>query len=388
MQKTTVGIIYGGRSVEHEVSIISALQAAHALDQDKYQAVLVYISKQGQWYVGQELWDLDNYRNLTALLEKCRKVTFSPNYNQFKLLYEFQGGLFKKPEEELLDIAFPVIHGTHGEDGCLQGLLELSGIPYIGAGVLGSACGMDKIAMKAVLKEAGLPVPDYTWFYASAWEDDKEAVVKEIEGRLSYPVIVKPASLGSSIGITKAANLNQLEEAIELAASFAPRILAEQVIQPLREINISVLGSVEEMEVSCAEEPLSADDILSFRDKYLSGGKGMGGSKRRIPADIPEEVLAVIEDYAKRAFKALDLSGVCRIDFLLQPEEGTVYVNEVNTIPGSLSFYLWGPAGKSFSRLLDDLIRIALRRKRLKDKMIFSHKSNILSIGGLKGGKK
>ncbi len=388
MQKITVGVIFGGRSVEHEVSIISALQAVHALDKQKYTPLPIYISKQGQWYIGEALKELSNYRNLDALLASCQKVVFSPNHNEFKLVYEAKAGLFKKTLAEKIDVALPVIHGTHGEDGCLQGLLELSGIPYGGPGVLGSACGMDKIAMKAVLKDAGLKTPEHTWFYSSKWEDDSEAVLNQIEGCLNYPLIVKPACLGSSIGISKANNKEQLETAINLAASFSFRVLVEKVIEPLREINISVLGCPEEMEFSAAEEPLSADEILSFSDKYIGSAKGMGGAKRRIPADLPPEVLEEIKSSAGAAFSALDLSGICRIDFLLNKEQNTVYINEVNTIPGSLSFYLWEPAGKSFSALLDDLIRLALRRSRHKDKMIYSYPSNILFQGGLKAGKK
>ena len=392
VRKITVGVIFGGRSVEHEVSIISALQVLHALDREKYELLPIYISKQGQWYCGEALAKLENYRNMETLLAACRKVTFSPNYNDFKLLYEFKGGFMKKPEEVQIDLAFPVMHGSHGEDGCLQGLLELSGVPFVGPAVLGSALGMDKIAMKAVLREAGLPVVDFFWFTSHAFEDAPQSVVEAVEARFAYPVIVKPANLGSSIGISKAANREKLEEALALAASFSSRLLVEPVVEPLREINISVLGDADAVSLSYAEEPLSADDILSFRDKYLSAGKttgkGMSGASRRIPADLEPALLEQIQNHAKAAFHALDLEGVCRFDFLVNRDSGAVYINEVNTIPGSLSFYLWEPAGKSFPALLDDLIRLALKRYRRKERTIYSYASNILAQKGFKGGKK
>ena len=387
MQKVKVGIIYGGRSVEHEVSIISALQALHALDQEKYQPVPIYISKQGVWYTGDELLDMDGYRNMNELLPKCHKVVFSVNHNEGRLIFEEKGSLFKKREEITVDLIIPVIHGTHGEDGCLQGLLELSGLPYAGPGVLGSSCGMDKIVMKAVLKEAGIPVTNYYWFYIKEWDDDKPGIVSNIEAKLKYPLIVKPANLGSSIGISKAKDRDELEEAISLAGSFTNRILVEEIVDPLREINCSVLGDPCEMEVSLLEEPVSFDNILSFKDKYLNNAKGMSGATRRIPADINDEKRLEIEAYAKKAFFALDGHGVCRIDFLVNSDNNKVYLNEVNTIPGSLSFYLWEPKGKDFKALMDDLVRLALKRKRLKDKTLYTYASNILAQKGFKGKK-
>lgn len=387
MQKIKVGIVYGGRSVEHEVSIISALQALHALDKDKYQPVPIYISKQGIWYTGDALMELDDYRNINGLLSRCHKVVFSVNHNEGRMIFEENGGLFKKRQEETVDVVLPVIHGTHGEDGCLQGLLELSGLAYAGPGVLGSACGMDKIVMKAVLKEADIPVTDYIWFYTKEWDDDKNAILDKINNKLTYPLIVKPANLGSSVGITKAEDEEALEEAIILAGSFTNRILVEEVVTPLREINCSVLGEPCELEVSLCEEPVSLDEILSFKDKYLNSGKGMSGANRRIPAAISDDLRQEIEGYAKKAFFVLDGYGVCRIDFLVNSDNNKVYLNEVNTIPGSLSFYLWEPKGKDFASLLDDLIRLALKRKRLHDKTLYTYASNILAQKGFKGKK-
>ncbi|MCL1872614.1 MAG: D-alanine--D-alanine ligase [Clostridiales bacterium] len=388
MEKITVAIIYGGRSVEHEVSIISALQTLHALDKDKYQPLPLYISKQGRWYTGDDLLDLANYRNLDTLLDNCRQVIFSPTHDQGQIIFLPKKGIFQKMEYQAIDVAFPVIHGTNGEDGCLQGLLELSGLPYVGPGVLGAAAGMDKIMMKACLKEAGLPTPDYTWFYGWRWKNEKEAVLREIEEKLTYPLVIKPANLGSSIGIGRAQNDTQLTCAIDLAATFSGRILVEQAITPLREINCSVLGCPESLEVSVCEEPAAGEGILSFADKYLEGGgKGMSSLSRRIPADLPQEQQQLILDLAKKAFIALDGHGVSRIDFLVQADEGKIYINEINTIPGSLAFYLWQPAGKDFSQLTDELIHLALRRQREKQRLVYTYASNILSKGGLKGAK-
>jgi len=389
MNKLTVGVIFGGRSVEHEVSIISALQALQALDAEKYQTVPIYISKQGQWYTGAALTELENYRDLQALCKQVKPVYFSPNYGEWQLIETGKQGLFAKPGSQRLDVALPVLHGTHGEDGCLQGLLELSGIPYAGPGVLGAALGMDKIAMKALLREAGLPVTDYLWFSREEWQEHEEALLAKVEEAFPYPVIVKPANLGSSIGIGRATCREELREALACAADFASRIIVEVAVAPLRELNCAVLGMGSQVEVSCIEEPLAAAEVLSFADKYLqsAGSKGMGGAKRRIPAEIDDNLAAEITDLSRRAFAVLDGAGVARIDFLFNPQTKWLYINELNTIPGSLAFYLFEPANLSFSALLEELVRLALERYRAKEKLIFTYDSNILAQGGFKGKK-
>ena len=389
MEKLTVGVIFGGRTVEHEVSIISALQAINALDKDKYRPVPIYISKQGAWYTGEALLELANYRDMQALKARLKEVYFSPAYGEWQLKEVGKQSLFIKPWQCQLDVIIPVLHGTHGEDGCLQGLLELSGIPYAGPGVLGAALGMDKIAMKAMLKEVGLPVTDYIWFRREEWQDNEEAVLDKIEEALVYPLMVKPANLGSSIGITRADDRKELREALTVAAGFANRLIAEAAITPLRELNCAVLGSGSQVEISCIEEPLAAAQVLSFADKYLenAGGKGMSGAKRRIPADLDISLAAEIAEMSRRAFMALDGAGVARIDFLYNPEAKRLYINELNTIPGSLAFYLFEPAGCAFTALLDELIRLALSQYREKEKLIFTYDSNILAQGGFKGKK-
>lgn len=389
--KVRVGVFFGGRSVEHEVSIISALQAINAIDKDLYSVIPVYISKQGVWYTGDALFDVDNYRDMESLFAKCKKILVSHNAGE-NTIFNYPQGLFRKNILDQIDVAFPVMHGAHGEDGCLQGMFEIMNIPYAGPGVLASAVGMDKIAMKALFKDAGLPMVKDHWFYAKHWlqDQDKEMIIAEVEKKVGYPVIVKPANLGSSVGITKAANREEFEDAVELARSFSERILVEEMIVKLREINCAVLGDYEHAEASVCEEPITAGDILSYQDKYLSGGggKGMSGTRRRIPAELPDSMTKEIQELAKKAFLALDLSGVCRIDFLIDEASSRIYVNECNTIPGSLAFYLWEPAGKSFTQLTTDLIKLALKKHREKENLVFSYESNILQGKGLKGIKK
>lgn len=397
MQKVRVGVIFGGKSVEHEISIVSALQAMAALDGEKYSVTPIYISKDGVWYTGEKLTDIEAYRKLPELLSACQKIVPAVNSDE-RQYYIPKQGMFAKWLQEQIDIMLPVFHGSHGEDGCVQGLFELMNIPYAGPGVLGAAVGMDKIMMKAVLKDAGLPIVPYLWFTGYRWAEEQDAVISQIETELGYPVIVKPANLGSSIGIGKAETREQLVEAIDLAAGFSGRIVIEKMVANLREINCSVLGDVEQAEASVCEEPVAAKDILTYADKYMKDSatktgdsKGMASLSRQIPANISGEMTARIQDYAKQAFIALDGSGVSRIDFLLDGGTEQVYVNEINTIPGSLSFYLWQATGRDFSQLMDKLIELALKRHREKNRLTYSYDGNILAggnFGGLKGTKK
>ncbi len=387
-----IGFIFGGRSVEHEVSIIHAIQAINALPA-KYQAIPIYISKEGQWYSGDCLKELSSYQNISALLNQAIKVDFAVNYQNWQLTEIGKGGLFAKPKQIALDLIIPVIHGAHGEDGCLQGLLELSGIPYAGPNVLGAALGMDKIAMKAILKEAALPVVDYMAFSRQAWQNKRQDLIDQAEN-LGYPLIVKPATLGSSIGINKVANQEELIIAIDLAADLALRILVEKAVCPLRELNCAIIGSGDDYQLSAIEEPLSSEQILSFADKYLGSGakegskaSGMTGAKRQIPAQISDDIAAQVYDLTAKAFAAMDGLGVCRIDFLLNSDTGKLYINELNTIPGSLSFYLFAPTGLDYPALLEKLISLALDQYRIKQKTVYTYQSNILAGGHAKGKK-
>ena len=386
--KIRVGVFFGGRSVEHEVAIISALQTIHAIDQNIYSVVPVYISKQGIWYTGDALLEMENFRDMPGLLAQCRPINISANAGEHKIS-SYPQGLFKKVISEEIDVAFPVMHGAHGEDGCLQGLFEIMDIPYVGPNVLAAAAGMDKIAMKAMFMASGLKMVRHCWFYAKHWLTDQARIIRQVEEEVGYPVIVKPANLGSSVGITPAADREQLTEAVELARSFSQRILVEEMVTDLREINCAVLGDYETQQTSVCEEPISAGEFLSYQDKYLSGGggKGMSSTKRRIPADISPEMTDEIQSMAKKAFLALDCAGVCRMDFLVDRGSGQVYINEANTIPGSLSYYLWEAAGKPFTQLTTELIKLALKRQREKENLVFSYTTNILAGNGLKGKK-
>lgn len=387
MMKINVGVIFGGRSVEHEISIISALQVIHSIDRNKYNVVPVYITKQGQFYTGEALNDIQNYKDLDRLLSRCKQMVIV-NHNGTRVMIEYPGSMFRKAQLGTIDVALPVVHGTNVEDGALQGYLEMLDIPYAGCNVLSSALGMDKIVMRMVLKEAGLPVLDYVWFYSKRWFSDPAGVYEQIESRLSYPLIVKPANSGSSVGITPAANREELEDALDLASRFSNRIIVEHKVVNLREINCSVLGDYEKAIPSVCEEPVSSDQILSYKDKYMhEESKGMGGAARQLPAHIPQELTALIRELALKTFHVLDCSGVSRIDFLIDTETDQVYVNEINTIPGSLSFYLWEATGKPFAELTEDLIQLALKRNRERANLVFSYETNILAMKG-KGGAK
>lgn len=389
VMKINLGVIFGGRSVEHEVSIISAIQAVNALDKAKYSIVPIYITKEGTWHTGEVLLEIENYKDINKLLSKCKKILISINSDE-NIILNYSSSIFRKGIIDRIDVAFPIIHGTHGEDGSLQGLFEIMKIPYVGCDVLSSAIGMNKIVTKKMLKSANLPIVDYIWFYSKEWLKDRESVIGRIEKELKYPVIVKPAALGSSIGVTKANNRNELEDAFDIARNFCNQLLVEEMISNLKEINCSVLGDYENVEVSVCEEPISSSDILSFQDKYLGSknSKGMSGALRKIPADIPQSMSDLIQDMAKQTFLLLNCHGVVRVDFLIDKGINKIFVNEINTIPGSLSFYLWEASGKSFTDLTTKLIELALKRKREKDNLIFSYDANILAdYKGVKGLK-
>ncbi len=388
--KTTVGVIFGFPSVEHEVAIISALQAMHSLDDKKYDVFPIYVSKEGDWYWGEALTDIERFKDIDGLLTECEKIIVSPNAEDGTVFVYPRSFLNKKPLA-VIDVFLPVCHGAYGEDGCLQGYLELTGIPFTGPSVMAAAAAMDKVTQKALCKMGGVPVLDCFWFYSAQWGDGEDDIVAYIERKFTYPVIVKPANLGSSIGIKIAADREELTEAIETATQYDDKVLVEHAIERLREINVAVLGDACRAEVSELEEPLNAGEILSFSDKYLQedGGKssGMASLKRRIPADIPEETAERIRNYALDTFYCMEGQGVWRLDFMIDEDNGKVYLNEVNPIPGSLSFYLWEPKGVPYPVLLDRLIQIALRSKQRSKNRISSFTSNILAQGGFKGKK-
>ena len=390
--KTNVAVFFGGRSVEHEISVISALQAINAFDKEKYEIIPVYITKQGRWFTGDNLLDIRNYKDLKTLTDNATEVFMRPEYGDYNL-YKAETGRFMKrnPVVASLHVAIPVLHGTNGEDGIFEGLLETIGIPFAGCNTLASANGMDKITMKMILRECGIPVVDYVWFTDKEWFKRREEILDEVESKLGYPVIVKPANLGSSVGIGKASDRRELAEKITNAEKFSQRIIVEHMIEDLKEINCSVLGDADDHQSSVCEEPIKSGDFLSYEDKYMGGTKtnaGMQSSEKRIPADLPENVSETIRKMAGDTFRALSCHGVSRIDVMIDRKDDAIYVNEINTIPGSLSFYLWEASGISFSGLMDKLVELALRRKRETDRKTFSYDQNIFALGGgVKGSK-
>ena len=393
--KIKLGVFFGGKSVEHEIAIITANQAMTSLNKDKYEIVPIYISKSGRMYTGEKLFDLKEYRDLDKLIKTCEEVVCVNDGNKAKVL-RVNGKKFGKNIINTIEVAFPIMHGTNGEDGSIQGFLEILGVPYIGPDVLASSIGMDKIMMRRILKEQGIPSLDYVAFYSLDYIKDENKYIKEIEEKLTYPVIVKAGNLGSSVGIKKAKNTEDLKDAIEFAMEFSDRIMVENAIVKLKEINCSVMGDMIEAVPSTCEEPIGSDEILSYTDKYVGNNKTKGGSKsqgmatlqRKVPADISEEMTKKIQDIAVKTFKILGCNGVSRIDFMIDLENNNVYVNEINTIPGALSFYLWEATGKSFEKELDELVELAFKRNRERQNRTYSYDQNILALGnGAKGAK-
>ena len=387
--KIKVGVIFGGETVEHEVSIISAVQAMNSINQEKYDIVPIYIAKDRTWYTGKMLMDIELYKDFEDLKKYAKKVMLCKKNGGFYLTNTTG---FLRHDIEEIDIAFPIVHGNNAEDGSLQGLLDSIGIPYVGSRVLGSALGQDKVVMKQIFESCKLPIVKYTWFFDVEYLEDSEKIKKQIN-KLGYPVVVKPATLGSSVGITYVKKEEDIDDAIVEAIKYDRKVVVEKAVENLVEVNCSVLGNYDNQEVSEIEEVMGSDEFLTYRDKYLgnakgSKSKGMASTNRIIPARISSELYKQVQNLSKDVFKALNLSGVCRIDFLINKKTQEVFINEPNTIPGSLSFYLWEPIGKKYSELLDDMITIAIKDYKNRSKKVYSFETNILqNFNGLKGSK-
>ena len=392
--KIRVGVFFGGKSVEHEVSVISAIQAVNAFNRDKYDVIPVYITKNNEMYVGEGVGKIEEYHNIPALLKKSTRVIMVNDQNKTKLVC-YPMKKFGDSTMAEIDVAFPIVHGTNVEDGTFQGYLQMMNIPYVGCDVLSSAVGMDKYVMKAVLKDNGIPVLDCVTVSANEYAKNSGSVIDRIKEKVGFPAIVKPINLGSSVGIKIGRDEEELNDALDYAFGFAGKVLVERAIVNLREINCSVCGDGDEAKASECEEPISNHEILSFEDKYSGGSKsskssGMASLDRKIPAEISEEMRTEIREMAVKAFKCLGCSGVSRIDFMIDVDSDKIYLNEINTIPGSLAFYLWEPLGTKYSQLLDIMVSLALKRDREMKNINFSFESNILAeakIGGAKGGK-
>lgn len=391
--KRKVAMIFGGKSVEHEVSVISGIQAFLSMDTEKYDVIPVYMTKNNEMYVGDEIGKIESYKDIDALLGKSQRVIMVNDGKEVSLV-SYPVRKFGKNIKINIDVAFPIVHGTNVEDGALQGYLKTLGIPFVGCDVTASAIGMDKFIMKEVLKGAGVPVLDAKLFTLSDYAD-MNTLIETVEQSMGYPVIVKPVNLGSSVGINVAKTRVEFVDAIDDAFRYATKVLVEHAITALREINCSVLGDENEAIASECEEPLHTKDILSYEDKYVSnakgsGSKGMASVSRKIPAELSPEKREEIRDMAVKSFKALGCNGVSRIDFMIDEETDQLYFNEINTIPGSLAFYLWEPVGIPYKELLDRMITLALKRERTENSLTFTFDTNILNtagFGGAKGGK-
>lgn len=387
MAKLKVGLFFGGRSTEHEVSVLTALQAFENLDKEKYEVIPIYVSKQGNFYTNPKLLNLKKYQNVKALLQFSSKITLGRKNNQAGFFTRKLFGNFT-----VFDVALLSFHGSFGEDGCMQGLLEMYQIPYTGFNVMASAVAMDKVVSKAVFQNLQLPIGKYLSFPRVDWVNNPKKILKEITKSLNYPLFIKPATIGSSIGVNKVLDSNSLSFAIEVASTYTEKILVEEAFENALEVNCSALG-YGQVQASVCEMPMASSEILSFADKYQRGGKGSKGSgmaamTRIIPAPIPEKLAKQIQTATQQIFTALDGCGVARVDYFIDKEKQRFWVNEVNSPPGSFAFYLWEKSGIKFSQLLDMLIEFALQRATNQSKTQYVFESGLLSQMAQAGGMK
>ena len=396
MSKLQIGVFYGSRTCEHDVSIISAVQLMRAADKEKYDIIPVYISKQGEWFTGEALLDMSTYTPFDPGKKGVVRVNPDITAGSHALTrIEHGKGLLGKDREVVvarLDCAIPVFHGMHGEDGTVQGLLELCNLPYSSSCVGASAIGMDKVYMKQFFRGAGFPILPDCWFLRRAWEKDRAQVMNEIEVKLPYPVFVKPASLGSSIGVSRANDRKELEEALELAFDFDRKVLVEKGLNKPLELNCSVLGYNGESKASEIEMPVTGGDLLTYLDKYgaTGGSKGMASLKRVLPAPIEPELRDKIQKLSVEIFNNMDCKGVVRIDYMYDATSDEIYITEINTLPGSMAFYLWEATGMPYREMIDHLVEFAMEAQREKDDSNYAYASNILtdvSLGGKAGPK-
>jgi D-alanine-D-alanine ligase len=372
MEKIKIGIIFGGRSGEHEISIRSAKTVIEQIDREKFDVVPIAISKKGVW--------LNPSESLTLLPENVRKSfsKTSENFRDVKIALlgdtEYQGlTRLESSETEKtfapLDVVFPVLHGTFGEDGTIQGMFEMADIPYVGCGVLASSCGMDKVVMKTLFRDAELLMCKYVWFLRSEWERDNNAVIKKIETKFGYPCFVKPANLGSSVGVSKAFDEESLKKAIALAAEYDRKIIVEEGLDA-REIECAVIGN-DDAKASLPGEYIIHDESKKFLD-YTEKYTGTGNNEFVVPAVISEELTGKIQQVAVNAFRAIDGSGLARVDFFLRNDTGALLINEINTLPGLTDASgfpkMWEGTGIKFSKVIEILVEAAFERHKDKSR--------------------
>lgn len=388
MNDKTLLVAFGGISPEHEVSVITAHQAIAALEESTYQITPLYITKNGRWMTGENLLDLKNFEDLNKLEDNCTPCSFAQNELGQPVLLEQKSGFFSKQKSTPIYAVLNAFHGSTGENGSFQGACEMFNIPCTGSGVMASAIGMDKVMAKNICRSHEIPVAGGVDFVEKNWIDDQKSIVNEIES-LEYPVIVKPVHLGSSIGVEVVKDQEALILAVESAFKYDDHLLVEKVVTPLMEINCSVLGSSREQRTSVCERPLGKEELLSFQDKYMNDqeAKGMASADREIPANIPNDLTSAIQKTSIEVFKLLSCSGLARLDFLVNEKTHQYYFNEINTIPGSFSFYLWKESDITFKDLLLELVDIAVEDQNQKARRIQSYDTNLLSQKAVKGIK-
>ena len=365
-KKLRVGVIFGGRSGEHEVSLRSAESVINAMDRSRYEIVPIGITKEGRWLVSGDATAMLPQTVMESADQQQVAILGDPTRRGL-LTLDSQGGQLPS---QTIDVVFPVLHGTYGEDGTIQGLLDMAGVPYVGGGVLASATGMDKIVMKHLFAQAGLEIGVYEWFLRSGWEENPSLIIERISSHLGFPVFVKPANLGSSVGVSKARNEDELRAAINDAARYDRRLLVERAVVG-REIEVSVLGNDNPI-ASLPGEIILGHEFYDYEDKYIDNA-----SRTSVPADLPPEIGERIQGDAIRAFRAIDGAGLARVDFFFERETGRVLINEINTMPGftSISMYakMWEASGISYTELIDRLIELALERHRDKSRNLTSY---------------
>jgi len=387
--KKNILVAFGGASPEHEVSVITAHQAIAALrDDDQFHVYPLYITKAGRWLTGDYLLDLKHFTDLKKVEEKANPCYFTQNNFGATVLSESSTGWFSGSNEWVIDTVLIAFHGSKGENGSFQGICEMYNLPYTGSGVMGSSIGMDKVAAKSICRDHGVPVVEGVDFFESEWVKNQSLILDKIK-KLVYPVIIKPVHLGSSIGVEIVKDQDSLVRAVESAFKYDHHILVEKVVKPLMEINCSVLGSSHQSRVSVCERPVGKEEILTFKDKYMSeqSSKGMASADRIIPADISDTLSEEIRSCSQKIFSLLSCSGVARLDYLFDTDSQQFYFNEINTIPGSFSFYLWKETGLSFPDLLKEMIQLAHTEHRQKGRQIQSYETNLLNSKAVKGIK-
>lgn len=366
-KKIRVGVIFGGRSGEHEVSLRSAESIINAIDKSKYEVIPIGITKEGRWLISGDARALLPQAVMSSKKQKQVAIIGDPTQKGLMRLSSRNGSL-----GDQIDVVFPVLHGTYGEDGTLQGLLDMASVPYVGCGVLASAAGMDKIVMKQLFAQAGLIVGPYEWFLRSSWEENPEAIMRKVARKFGYPVFVKPANLGSSVGISKASNKDELREAIDDAARYDRRLLVEKAIVG-REIEVSVMGNDHPM-ASLPGEVITGHEFYDYADKYIDDT-----SRTEVPALLPKKIIEKIQRDAVTAFQAIDGTGLARVDFFVEQDTNSVIINEVNTMPGftSISMFpkMWEASGISYVELIDRLIEFAIERYRDRARNLTSYEA-------------